>query len=151
MQTKDKGTVSEMTTALELLKLGCTVSMPIGDNAPYDLLIDNGDVIIKGQCKTGKLRGGVIRTTLARSRRNATSSGKTYYSKDDIDYFFIYCPDTQKVYMIHVDDAGKDNIKLRVEVAKCPNKNIRIASEYELEYVWKHAKPSSSVVRAPSL
>ena len=43
-KTKEIGTIGEETLTLEFLKNGFIVSKPIGDNAPYDLIVDvNGD------------------------------------------------------------------------------------------------------------
>lgn len=149
MQPKSKGLISETVIAAELLKLGVVVSKPLGDNASYDLIVDVRGKLNRIQCKTGKLRDGKITSQIVRVRRNTKKYRKVFYTKRQIDYFMIYCPETNQVYMLDVVDVGrKEQVTLMVKTT--PRKNVRIAKDYELQQAWK-ALLSSSVVRAPGL
>ncbi len=52
---KGTGYILELELALECMKRGANVSQPIGDNAHYDLLVDNGNVILKVQVKSSSV------------------------------------------------------------------------------------------------
>lgn len=58
--TKSVGDLSELIVALELARAGYSVSMPLGENQRYDLIIDDGDKLSRVQVKTGRLRRGAI-------------------------------------------------------------------------------------------
>ncbi len=60
MNTKAKGDVSAATILAALVAQNQTVSVPWGDNAAYDLVLDTGDALLRVQCKTGRLRDGRI-------------------------------------------------------------------------------------------
>jgi PD-(D/E)XK endonuclease len=48
---KTRGAVLELTFAAECMQRGAIVSQPFGDDAPYDLLVDNGKRIYRVQVK----------------------------------------------------------------------------------------------------
>ncbi len=52
---KGTGYILELELALECMKRGAEVSLPIGDNAHYDLLVDNGKKILKVQVKSSSI------------------------------------------------------------------------------------------------
>ncbi len=52
MTNKTKGELVEQIVITELMKLGVVVSKPVGDNQPYDILIDYKDRIYKVQIRT---------------------------------------------------------------------------------------------------
>lgn len=95
------------------------------------MIVDYGDRLSRIQCKTGRLRRGVIifnAYTVGRDYLNPT----TYEGK--IDEFAIYCPDTDKVYMVDAGKMkGKGGIFLRVEPARNgQEKGIHRAKDYEI-------------------
>lgn len=51
MNSKSKGNLGEIKVASEFIKWGCTVSFPFGDNARYDLIVDDGDSLKRVQVK----------------------------------------------------------------------------------------------------
>src|SRR4029077_4235086 len=57
----DVGQRTEAAVLAELVKRGHRVLIPFGVNHRYDLLLDLGGRFVRVQCKTGKLRRGVIR------------------------------------------------------------------------------------------
>jgi PD-(D/E)XK endonuclease len=52
---------------------------------------------------------------------------------DEIDLFFVYCPQTDQIYAVPVEEATATVGALRVNpTANGQNKRIRWAKEYEL-------------------
>lgn len=127
MNTDTIGDISEVKILSRLLELGYTVSVPWGKNQRYDLIVDTGDTLIRAQCKTGRLRDGVVRFN--------TSSHSRYGDKDykgQIEWFLIYCPDTNETYCVLEKDAGTSEMFLRVEEPLSNHSSIRWAKDYKL-------------------
>jgi PD-(D/E)XK endonuclease len=56
---------------------------------------------------------------------------RAYHGEADV--FLVYCPDTERVYALDVDDAASSNCSLRVApVANGQAKGVRWAADYEL-------------------
>ena len=55
------------------------------------------------------------------------------YTRDEIDYFAVYCEFTGKVYLVPVEDVGTTLGFLRVEpTANNQEKGVRWALDYEI-------------------
>jgi hypothetical protein len=129
----DVGERSEAIIFAELIKRGHRVLIPYGTNHRYDLVVDVGGRFLRVQCKTGRLRGGVVRFNTASTRANTLRAFTTPYDADQIDLFLIYCPDTDRVYALDVGEAASSNGCLRVDpTANGQAKGIRWAAEHEL-------------------
>lgn len=101
-------------------------------NQRYDLVLDLSGKFVRAQCKTGRLRNGVVafRTVSIRSntRRNFTRG----YS-GEADLFLVYCPETGRIYAVPVDEAPAGHGYLRVEPTQNGQESgIHWAHEYEL-------------------
>lgn len=127
MQTCGIGDISEAKILTRLLELGHTVSVPWGQNQRYDLIVDVDGVLLRVQCKTGRLRNGVIVCNI----HSCSQAGVKGY-KGQIEWFLVYCPQTDTIYKLLESDVGVAVVYLRVNTPKCNKKNIRWAHEYIL-------------------
>jgi hypothetical protein len=113
------------------------VLVPFGENCRYDLVIAEGDRFIRVQCKTGRLRKGVI-TFHASSLtyhhpRNRGTRYHSHHYRDQADMFGVYCPELDKVYLVPVEEVGINQGSLRVESTKNNQvRKIRWARDYEV-------------------
>jgi hypothetical protein len=126
------GQRTEATILAELVKRGYTVLTPFGFNHRYDVVLDCGDRFVRAQCKTGRLRDGVILfpTRSTRSNRRGVYS-RGYVGEADL--FLVFCPETDRIYAVPVQDAGKTGGSLRVDpTANKQMKKIVWAVDYEL-------------------
>ena len=129
----DVGQRSEAAIIAELVKRGYRILMPYGINHRYDLVIDTGERLLRAQCKTGRLRDGVILFNTVSVRVNTRRTFVTPYDADQIDLFLIYCPDTDRVYALDVREAASSHGALRVDpAANGQAKRIRWAADHEL-------------------
>ena len=129
MNSKAVGILSEQKTIVRLLELGYIVSRPIGDNSRYDLIIDNGK-LYRVQVKTGRLRNGIILFNRKSVTWNRTATYTTPYTKEEIDWFLVYCPDTNELYKVPVEDRV---VHLRVNSPKNNQvEHIKWAKNYVL-------------------
>jgi len=128
---KSTGELSEAIIMAHLLKKGWSVSLPFGNNQRYDMILDNGDKLLKIQCKTAWFRDGCIHFQTA-SKNGFTNVRTDYHGQ--IDLFLVYYPVLQKVYCVDVKLAGKNQMSLRIDdlKPKAPTKNVKWASDYEI-------------------
>jgi hypothetical protein len=130
-QTTRIGNISEAKVLAALVEAGYVVSKPFGDGCKYDYVIDDGNVLQRLQCKTGRLRDGCIIFNAYSVAGNSNGVRKGYAELADI--FGIYCPDNQQVYLVPVHDVGVGGILLRVDrTLNNQHKRVRWASEYQL-------------------
>jgi hypothetical protein len=129
----DVGQRSEAAIFAELVKRGHRVLIPYGVNHRYDLVIDAGGRFLRAQCKTGRLRRGVVTFATQSTRVNTRRAFHTTYDAHQIDLFLVYCPDTDRVYAVGVDEVGSGAGFLRVDpAANGQVKGIRWAIDHEL-------------------
>jgi len=128
----DVGYRTEAVILAELVKRGHRVLLPFGSNHRYDLVLDTGDRFVRVQCKTGRLRSGAIRYK-TRSVRCNTKGTFTRDYDGEIDLFMVYCPDTDRVYAVPVEDAASSEGSLRVSpCANAQRKGVHWAADHEL-------------------
>lgn len=133
-ETKRKGDVTEAVVLAELVKLGFVVMIPFGDNQPYDIVVDNGGKFSRLQCKTGRVRDGVVvfNTESCLPRADGKIVSRSYVG--EVDYFAIYCREINKIYLVPIGQACKGKCSLRLEPAKNNQaEGVRLASSFELK------------------
>ena len=131
----DRTTLAVM---LALIDAGLDVSVPFGENSRYDLVIDRAGRLTRVQCKTGRLRDGVVRFATASTYGHLPSPRETRRDYlGQIDEFAVYCPDTRGVYLLPIEDVvTRSDAYLRVDPPlNGQRKRIRYAKDYEIARV----------------
>jgi len=102
---RDTSSIGNKTEAIVLAALvhaGYLTLLPFGGGHPYDIALDVGDKLLRVQCKTGRLmKEGVVffpTASWCRSLRYRSYRG-------DVDLFGVYCPGTQQVYLVPIEDV----------------------------------------------
>ena len=139
---KDIGDRSALAIAIALQGIGHAVYLPFGENTRADFVIDDGTRLARVQCKTGRLRDGVVQFKTCSSyahHSNPASVARDYLGQ--IEYFAVYCPETGGIYLIPIEDIPlKWAGCLRVTEARNGQKlRIRYAKDYEIGRVTVHA------------
>ena len=122
----------EATILGELVRRGFRVLKPFGENHRYDLVIDLDGRFVRVQCKSGRLRRGVVNFSTASVRSNTDGRSTRGYA-GEADLFVVYCPDNHGIYAVPVDEAPAGYMNLRV--APPLNKQargVRWAADYAL-------------------
>lgn len=133
------GIESEMVIAAALSQAGYTVLTPNGYMHRYDLVIEDAEgKFWKIQCKTAWLSkdNATLRfngfSLLMKGQRGRIVSKRKGY-ENDVDYFAVYSPDTQKVYLLPITRVKNTQNYLRlVPTGNHQEKNVRHAISYEL-------------------
>ena len=89
-ETKIKGLTTELQCQLFFTSLGYNVSIPLGEDCKYDLIVDIENELYKIQVKTchEEENGIEFRTKSSYLTSNGTVSNG--YSKKDIDFFATF-------------------------------------------------------------
>jgi hypothetical protein len=128
----DVGHRTEAIVMAALVKRGYRVLTPFGTNQRYDIAIDVGERFLRAQIKTGRLREGTIIFAVKSVRSNTRRTYVRTY-ENEVDLFLIYCPDTDRIYAVPIEEATSSVGALRVApTANGQAKRIRWASEYEI-------------------
>lgn len=129
LNTKSVGELSEGIILAHLLKKGYSVALPFGNNQRYDLVVDDGDRLWKAQCKTGKLKNGCV--VFWACSTNGFNGKKSGY-KGQVELFFVYSPELDRIYRVPVADVGETQVALRIDAPRNTQKCfIRWAKDYE--------------------
>jgi hypothetical protein len=113
--TKTKGTQAEIECLRFFVNDGFQVSIPFGENAPYDMLVESPtNLIYRVQVRYATRKNGVVKVSL----RAVSKSYSRPLDFSSIDTFAVF--DGQDVYGIPVQLAQeyKAVIQLRVEPTK---------------------------------
>ena len=60
MQTGEKGNLSEARILAAFVAAGYLVSVPFGSGCKYDFVVDDTTHLFRVQCKTGRVKNGVL-------------------------------------------------------------------------------------------
>jgi hypothetical protein len=128
----DVGLRTEAEILAELVRRGYAVLVPWGTNQRYDLVLDMGGKFLRAQCKTGRLRDGVIRFPTRSTRINSRGPIFRTYA-GEVEIFLVHCPETDRIYAVPVNDVPRTDGWLRVDPTENGQaKGIRWARDYEL-------------------
>lgn len=128
----DIGQRTEASILAELVRRDYRVLLPFGVNQRYDLVLDMGDRFVRVQCKTGRLRNGVVQFKTCSVRSNRRMTAIRGY-EGEVELFLVYCRENDCVYCVPADEATGKEVWLRVE--PCTNnqsRRIRWARDYSI-------------------
>jgi hypothetical protein len=130
--TKRIGDISEAHALVALTEAGYFVSKPVGENARYDFIADDGVKLWRIQVKTGRLRRGVVQFNCYSSHAHRGGPGcRPYFGQ--VDFIAVYCPQTRKMYLVPESDLVASKAHLRIAPTRNgQSRTVRWAAEYEL-------------------
>jgi hypothetical protein len=103
--TKSVGDRSEMRVMLAFIEAGYRIFIPFGENHRVDFLAeDENGRFLRIQVKTGRLRKGVVKFHACSTHSHRGGPQYRRYH-GEIDYFGVYCPETETVYLIPEPEA----------------------------------------------
>mgnify|MGYP003435673494 len=98
--SKTKGDIAELKVAALFAEKGYFVSRPLTDNAPYDLIVDNGKTLKKVQVKARIKRRGRLSVELFTSMTNYSRR----YEDNDFDLLAVYSIDCGRIAVIEWEE-----------------------------------------------
>lgn len=130
MDTKDVGDISELKVITALKEQGYPVLIPYGDNQRYDLAYEEDDGFVRVQVKTAREDDGRLLFNAYNTGHNNNGNYSKEYTKEDIDVFMVYSPDTEEIYEVSVEETGSSTFTLRHKEADFDHPNINWAEDY---------------------
>lgn len=132
MDTNSIGDLTEIIIIGRLMKRGQTVLKPISPSSKYDLVLDDNGRFIRVQCKTARLKNGVIVCPVSKTHGRSNAFRRAY-SSEQVDAFAFYCPENDKCYLMNIGDTTRSMMHLRVDQPKNNQMTgIRYASDFEI-------------------
>ena len=141
MNSKSKGNLGEIKVASEFIKWGCTVSFPFGDNARYDLIIDDGNNLKRVQVKyaDSKSANGSWRCVCV-SSTNHTTNKKLHDYQNDVDIIAFYIAELDKCIMFNISEVkDKLNIYVRNTIPSNNQSNVTYIKDHTFDNYFKKA------------
>ena len=90
---KRKGSITELIVIAKLMEYG-EVSIPYGNNARYDCILDINNTLIRIQIKTANiLDENRFSIPFANNRSNACGNVRKIYTSEEVDYIATYLQD----------------------------------------------------------
>ena len=108
----DVGLQTEAAILSQFVRRGFSVLLPIGVNHRYDLLLDLDGTFVRAQCKTGRLRNGVVEFAPRSTRANRRQIFNRGY-RGEIEIFLVYCRELDRIYAVPVDEAPRTQMLTR--------------------------------------
>lgn len=132
INTKDLEEISQAVVVAELLKRGVSISIPFGDIQRYDLIMDCNGELYRLQVKTGNFKGDYIEFSVASSAYHRGGKRESY--KGQVEFFIVYCPHNNEVYLVPIHDVPNTTACLRISAPRNGQlKGVRWASDYTLD------------------
>ena len=135
MNSKDKGNIGEAIMLAEFIKRGIQVSIPFGDNARYDLIIDLNGKLYKVQVKYCNERISVnnsVACPCSSSYNHTTNKVKKRYI-DDIDFICFYLAEWNEKLILPIEKiANQLTITFRKDKPQNALRNVNYVSDYRL-------------------
>lgn len=116
--TKTKGDIGVMKAKMDMLLRGYMILQPETEHAPFDFVAYKNDQFLRVQVKYIAMRhDGTIRARFTRRWCNTKGTQTRPIDKSAIDWYCVYCPDTDTCY--YIDPKGfSGSMKLRVRKGK---------------------------------
>lgn len=125
--TKLKGDIGTTAILADLTKRGILISIPFGDNAPFDLIAYRSGKFERIQCKYTESSNGFV------SVKCRSTNGRIdhKYTADEVDWIAVYDKNTDSCYYVPSSVfSGMTQINLRVDNPKYQREKIRYARNF---------------------
>lgn len=116
--TKTKGDLGVLKAQCALAEQGYTVLIPLTEHAEFDLVGYKNGCFIKIQVKYRSLdTKGSLQVHFRSMWADTNGLHVTLTDKDEIDWYCIYCPETDNCYFLNPKEFGR-SVTLRVNTSK---------------------------------
>ena len=129
--TKTKGDLAVLKTQLDLFEKGFLILIPQTEHAPFDLVAYKENKFLRIQVKhrhsTAK---GTIEVKFKNSYSTKNGVQDVEVDKTHIDFYCVYCPETDQCYYFNPSDFRKSvTIRLR-ETKNNQNQGVYYAEQF---------------------
>ncbi|MAE82156.1 MAG: hypothetical protein CMB80_05435 [Flammeovirgaceae bacterium] len=115
--TKTKGDLGVLKAQVSLHEQGYTILQPMTEHSPFDIVAYKDSSFKRIQVKYRKATNGRIEVVFRSNYRGPSGNRIIKVDKSEVDYYCIYCPDTDKCYYININQYN-ESITLRIVPSK---------------------------------
>ena len=130
-ETKQKGLLTELQCQTYFTKLGYNVSIPLGEDCRYDMIVDIKGKLLRIQVKTCQIRPTGIEFSTRSTQNNSQIIKSNIYNIDEVDYFATFWND--KMYLIKIDDCQSTSRTLLFQKKIQNQGDVYFIEDYEAE------------------
>lgn len=132
MNTNEKGGLGESRFVYELTKHGYKVSLPLGHDASYDMIIDKDGALQRVQVKSVESSDDVVQVKTTRTYTSGDRIVTRTYSPTDFDQLAVFDRRGDQCYLVPINlVANKTMISLRLTPTKNnQKKGILLAGDF---------------------
>lgn len=128
--TKTSGDLAVYKAILDLHEQGFVVADPLTEHAPFDLIVWKGGESDTVQVKYRSKDQGKVEVQFRATHWNSDGSYNRKVDTDLIDYYCVYCPESDECYYIDPDNFG-ESVTIRIdEPENNQSEGINFASDY---------------------
>lgn len=131
--TSGIGNLTEAKVIAALVEARYLVSQPFGSGHKYDLIADDGQNLFRVQCKTGRVRNGVL---IFNAYSMPGNKAKKCNYRGLADLFAVLNPVDGRIFLVPVNDVGTNEVCLRLSpTGNGQAQGVRWAAKYELRSI----------------
>ena len=120
--TKTKGDIGVMKAKMDMLLRGYMILQPETEHAPFDLVTYKDGEFRRVQVKYKEVdKQGTVRIRFTRRWCNTKGVQTRKIDKNAIDFYCVYCPETDRCYYIDPKKYGL-SVRLRIDGVKCKSR-----------------------------
>jgi hypothetical protein len=120
-ETKRKGNVAEAEVMRHALRLGYRVSIPFGEDTPYDLVVERHGRLERVQCKYVKSDGNVVVVRCRSTNGWATKK----YCADEVDWIATFDVTTERCYYVPASMLGDGRAAINLRLTPARNGQLQ--------------------------
>lgn len=126
MNTTQIGDISEQRFVLHCMQNDVPICKPVGNNLPYDFIIEYNNKLLKVQVKTAYKNNGVVSDIWTFNTRSCSKNYTEITTRGYdglIDYFAVVRPDREEIIMVPIERATKGGMNISYEEICKSNQN----------------------------
>lgn len=132
--TSALGNIGQVKTLSKFVELGVPVFTPFGEGYTADLIADFNGKLNRIQVKTTESLHDDTYMLWKITRQNGFHGDKKKYTKEEVDYFALYCIETDILCLVPIEKAQTYEVTIRLDNYEgVRTKVMKFVSEYKFE------------------
>ncbi len=128
------GNIGQIKTISRFVELGVPVFIPFGEGYTVDLIAEFTGKLNKIQAKTTENLHDDSYMTWKITRQDGYHGSRKKYTKEEVDYFALYCMETDILCLVPIENAQTNEITIRLDSYEgVRTKVMKFVSEYKFE------------------
>ena len=128
------GNIGQVKTLSKFVELGVPVFTPFGEGYTADLIADFNGKLNRIQVKTTESLHDNSYMFWRITRQDGYHGDKKKYTKEEVDYFALYCVETDILCLVPIENAQTYDVTIRLDSYEgTRSKVMKFVSQYKFE------------------